>query len=312
VATGMAADTLTAMSYPAAHTVAGAVIERGQPILLDDVDSQSDYTINAKEQVPIGAVMGLPLAGTSQPRGTLLVARLTGRRRFSAADLEMATAFANHAAVALELTDARADQQRVALLEDRDRIARDLHDHVIQRLFAAGLTVQSLEATTASAESRVRLEQVVTDLDDTIRQIRTSIFALRGSLSPTEPTLRAALLAIVGEHSAQLGFDPSLRFSGAVDSAVTGSVVDDVIAVAREALSNIARHSGATAAELEVQVDANELLLTVDDNGVGIGAADRRSGLENMRARAEHNNGTFEVTSADNEGTHLRWMIKIN
>ncbi|MBV9822282.1 MAG: GAF domain-containing protein, partial [Actinobacteria bacterium] len=146
VAVGFGGDRLTGLSYSTEHSLAGAVIEAGDPIRIDNVDEQYDYTLRMREVVPVHAVMGLPLAGSTKPRGCLMVARLSGRRAFSDNDLQMATIFANHAAVALELADARSYQQRTLLLEDRDRIARDLHDHVIQRLFAAGLSVQSVQA----------------------------------------------------------------------------------------------------------------------------------------------------------------------
>ena len=134
--------------------------------------------------------MVLPLVGMARTRGALVVGRLQGRRLFTSADLEMATTFANHAALALELADARSDRERVALLEDRDRIARDLHDHVIQRLFGAGLTVESI-ASGLGNDARVgRLSQVVDDIDETIRQIRTSIFRLRGPIAPGAGAVR--------------------------------------------------------------------------------------------------------------------------
>ena len=134
-----------------------------------------------------------------------MMGRLAGRHSFASADLEMAEAFANHAAIALELSAARLDRERLAVLEDRDRIARDLHDHVIQRLFAAGLTVQSIAGAVHKEGNAERLTQVVDELDDTIRQIRTSIFELHGSPS-REGQLRSAVLAILDQLRPALGF----------------------------------------------------------------------------------------------------------
>jgi len=311
VAVGLGADRMTGMCYSTEHSVAGAVLDAGEPILIGDIEEQREYNLHMREVVPASAVMALPLAGSSKPRGCLLVARLSGRREFSQADLDMATTFANHAAVALELADARADQQRVVLLEDRDRIARDLHDHVIQRLFAAGLTVQSLQSLQPEQAAAAKLSQVVTDLDDTIRQIRSSIFDLRGTLSPVAATPRTQLLEVATEQARQLGFEPRLRFSGPVDSLLDAELVDELTAVLREALSNVARHAQASTVEVTLDVSSSQLCLSVDDDGRGLGDTHRRSGLANLDERAARHGGTLTVTSSPNEGTRLRWQIAL-
>jgi len=311
VATGLAADKLTGMSYPIEHSVAATVIDTGAPILIDDIERQSEFTLHMLAAVPVSAVMALPLTGSSKPRGSLLVARLAGRRSFTPNDLQMATTFANHAAVALELADARADQQRVVLLEDRDRIARDLHDHVIQRLFAAGLTVQSLQARQPDPTAAAKLGQVVTDLDDTIRQIRSSIFDLRGALSASPTSVRSGLLGVAAEQAGQLGFEPALRFTGPVDTLVDQALAGDLAAVLREALSNVARHARASKAEVTLEVSFTAVCLEVRDDGVGFGDTTRRSGLANLTERAARRGGSMTVTSSPDEGTQLRWQIPL-
>ncbi len=312
VAIGLGADRLTGMCYSTERSVAGAVIQASEPILIDDISTQPDYTLRMSAVAPVSAVMGVPLVGSSKPRGCLLVAKLNGRRGFTGNDLQMATAFANHAAIALELTDARSYQQRMVLLEDRDRIARDLHDHVIQRLFAAGLTVQSLQTRELEPAAAAKLGQVVTDLDDTIRQIRTSIFDLRGMLTPVPASVRMALLDVAAAQAAQLGFEPSLRFSGPVDSVMTPELADDLTAVLREALSNVARHARASSVEVTLEVSGSQLSLSVTDNGIGLGATDRRSGLANLTERAMRHGGSSTVTSSPTEGTQLRWQIALS
>jgi signal transduction histidine kinase len=312
VAIGLGADRLTGLSYSTALSVADAVIRSGEPILIDDIDAQADYTLHMREVAPVSAVMALPLAGSSKPRGALLVARLSGRRGFTQNDLQMATTFANHAAIALELADARSYQQRMVLLEDRDRIARDLHDHVIQRLFAAGLTVQSLQSRQREPAAAAKLGQVVTDLDDTIRQIRTSIFDLRGALSPASARIRTQLLEVAAEQSVQLGFEPTLSFSGPVDSMVTPELAAELTAVLREALSNVARHARATRVAASLEVSSSQLCLSVTDDGVGLGNTDRRSGLANLNERAVRHGGSLTVTSSPNKGTQLRWQIALS
>jgi signal transduction histidine kinase len=311
VAIGLGADRMTGMCYPTEHSVAGAVIDASEPILIDHIEELAEYTLHMREVAPVSAVLGLPLTGSSKPRGCLLVARLSGRRGFTQNDLQMATIFANHAAVALELADARSDQQRVVLLEDRDRIARDLHDHVIQRLFAAGLTVQSLQTRQLEPAAAAKLGQVVTDLDDTIRQIRTSIFDLRGALSPGAPRVRALLLGVAAEQAAHLGFEPTLRFSGPVDSVVDDQLADELVAVLREALSNVARHAQALSVEVDLEVTSSQVYLSVVDDGVGLGDTTRRSGLANLHERAVRHGGALTVTSTPNEGTQLQWQIAL-
>jgi signal transduction histidine kinase len=311
VAVGLGADRLTGMTYSVERTIAGAVIEASEPIRIDDIEEQSEYTLPMREIVPVSAVMGLPLAGSAKPRGCLMVTRLGGRRGFSHNDLQMATTFANHAAVALELADARSYQQRMVLLEDRDRIARDLHDHVIQRLFAAGLTVQSLQTRQLDPAAAGKLAQVVTDLDDTIRQIRTSIFDLRGALSPVAASARTELLKVANEQAAHLGFEPTLRFTGPVDSLVTPDLAGELAAVLREALSNVARHAQASSVEAGLDVSSSQVRLSVSDDGVGLGETTRRSGLANLSERASRRGGTLTMTSSPNRGTQLRWQIAL-
>ena len=309
VATGEQAAQLTALSYPVEDTIAGVAINTGRPVLVGDVTQQQSYLVHLAQVTPVGPMMALPLLGTQGSRGAVLVARVPGRHRFNEADLDIATTFAQHAAVALELADARADQQRMMLLEDRDRIARDLHDHVIQRLFAAGLGVQSVAGSAGSDSGASRLNTIVDDLDETIRQIRTTIFELRGPLTPQPSTVRSQVVDVIDEVVPMLGFSPALRFTGPVDTIVPDEVAGDLIAVVREALSNIARHAHASAAAVEVTATPAQLTVDVADNGVGIGESKRRSGLANLARRAERYGGS--LTLPDHEGTQLRWTIPL-
>jgi signal transduction histidine kinase len=325
VATGAGAEQMTALSYPMAGTLSVHVLETGVAALVADMTAEQEYTVHLSEVVPIGALMALPLAGSHGTRGVLLVARLAGRPRFTDADLEMATTFANHAAIALELADARADQQRVVLLEDRDRIARDLHDHVIQRLFGAGLTVESVAASLRDSAAGDQLAQVVGDIDDTIRQIRTSIFRLRGPLAVGTSQVRLRLMDLIGEVSPMLGFEPQVTFAGSVELLITDEVLEDLEAVLREGLTNVARHAKASQVQVAVVVGGGELRVEIIDNGVGLTGVTRRSGLANLRHRAETRGGRFELvspvhhptsaaaggSSIRREGTLLRWRIPL-
>jgi signal transduction histidine kinase len=324
VASGDGAAELIGYSYPFDDTLAGIAFASGRPVLVGDVVAESRFTVHLSLVRTVGPVMVLPLLGTQGVRGALVVGRAKGRPRFDESDLAMATTFSNHAAIALELADARTDQQRVLLLEDRDRIARDLHDHVIQRLFALGLTVQSVAGGMSDDDGRSeRMERVVAGINETIQQIRTSIFHLHGHLGPETGTVRARLLALVADVAPMLGFEPHVRFSGPIEAVISEEVVDDLVPVVREALTNIARHAGASTAEVAVAATTQHVTIDVVDDGRGIGDTQRRSGLANLRRRAEQHGGCLTVTAAPpgavtttatatNEGTHLRWTIPLN
>jgi signal transduction histidine kinase len=203
-------------------------------------------------------------------------------------------------------------------LEVRDRIARDLHDQVIQRLVALGLTGQGVAHGLGAGELAARLGRVVVDMDETIRQTRTSIFQLRGPLGPETGSVRTRLLAVVAEVGGLLGFEPGVSFAGPVDAVVPEPVVDDLVAVLREALTNVARHAQATTAQVGVSTTISALTMTVTDDGVGIGETERRSGLANLRQRAEHYGGRLTLDDDPNQldhpphkGTHLTWTIPL-
>jgi signal transduction histidine kinase len=319
VATGTGAAQMQALSYPMEGTLSAEVLRTGQPVLIADMEGQSAGIIHLSEVMEVGALMGLPLVGTHRVRGVLLVARLRGRPRFTDADLEMATTFANHAAVALELADARADQQRMVLLEDRDRIARDLHDHVIQRLFACGLSIESIASAMPTGPGADRLSQIVGELDETIRRIRSSIFQLRGSAAPATSDARMKLLEVAAEAAETLGFEPEVSFAGPVDAMTNDEITDDLLATLREALANVARHAHAGQVAVAVTATPLQLSMEVVDDGVGLAASTRRSGLANLRHRAEARGGTMALfspwpESADGTatgGTRLLWTIPL-
>jgi signal transduction histidine kinase len=307
---------LTGYAFPAENTLSGQAIDTGRPVLLDDAVS-GPVPLHLLEVMTVGPVMALPLVGMTGVRGSLVIGRRAGRPRFESADLDMATTFANHASVALELADARSREQQIALLEDRDRIARDLHDHVIQRLFAAGLTLDGL-AGAVPPDAAVRIGGVINDIDETIRQIRTSIFELRGHLGPQLVSARSRVTEIVAEVTPLLPAAPRVRFVGAVDSLVPETVADELVAVVREGLTNVARHSSATTVELMLSATPTRVALDIVDDGVGVGESTRRSGLANLRQRAEKLGGTMTLepraldpSSAGNEGTHLRWTVPL-
>jgi signal transduction histidine kinase len=312
VAEGAGAGDLEGSTYQREATLSDLVMETGEPHRLADAADTAEVagrTIFMAAQVDVGPVMVLPLLGRERVRGTLVLARNPGRRPFSELDMEMATTFANHASVALELVETRRDQQRVMLLEDRARIARDLHDHVIQQIFAAGLVVQATASRFEDAADVSMLQDVVSHLDDAIKQIRVSIFQLQ---PPSGSGLRSALLDVVSEVRPGLGFDPTLDLDGPIDSVCSEDLARDVTAVVREALTNVAKHAEAGTAHLTVHATSSQLTVTISDDGHGLGPVSRISGLDNMRRRAEDRSGSMVLAEVpDLGGTTIVWTAPI-
>lgn len=227
--------------------------------------------------------------------------------------IELAEGFAAQAAVTLSLAEARREQERLAVYEDRDRIARDLHDLVIQRLFATGMQLQgTMRAADLDPEVRERISASVDELDETIREIRQTIFALHEPVDGPASGLRGRLLRETAQAAALLGFDPAVRFAGPVDSLVDQATADHVVAALREALTNAARHANAAHVSVLLEIAGGEVVLRVVDDGIGIvdDGAGRRSGLSNLSARAQELGGvcTLERVSAEG-GTRLIWRV---
>lgn len=225
----------------------------------------------------------------------------------------VAESFAAQAAVNIVLAEARRERERLSIYEDRDRIARDLHDLVIQRLFATGMQLQgATRHTDLPDDVRDRISRAVDDLDETIREIRQTIFALHEPVDASGDSLRARVLRECDQSGALLGFVPAVRFVGPVDILSGPPINDHVIAVLREALANAAKHAQAGSVDIVIEADAQSLLLLVTDDGIGLIDSGRRSGLANMATRAADLGGacTIEKVSSDG-GTRLRWRVPI-
>ena len=308
VATGAAERELVGLRYPNVDSIAWQAMQEGHGIRIEAVDQQPGVYLHLRPYVPVSQAMALPLRGETGPRGAIVAGRIIPHAPFTEADLDMAETFASQAAIALELSDARADQQRLGVLEDRDRIARDLHDHVIQRLFAAGLSLQSIATTANDEVVAQRLSRAIDELDETIRQIRTTIFALQEDSSRS---LRGTALEVVDQLAPLLPVRPDLQLVGPLDTVVDDAIIGDVEAVLRESLTNVAKHAQAVKIRVSVQADAQRLALTVTDNGIGLGQSTRRSGLANLHRRAERYGGEFDVSNAPEGGLRLRWSIPL-
>jgi signal transduction histidine kinase len=227
--------------------------------------------------------------------------------------VELAEAFAAQAAVTLVLAEARHEQGRLAVYEDRDRIARDLHDLVIQRLFATGMQLQGAMRTPGLDDGvRERMSRAVDEMDETIREIRQTIFALHEPSSGPSTGLRGRILRETAQAAALLGFEPAVRFTGVIDAMVADTTADHLIAALREALTNAARHAQAGRVEVVVEVIGSEVMLVVTDDGVGVpfDGSGRRSGVANLNARAMGLGGSCSLERvSDNGGTRLIWRV---
>jgi signal transduction histidine kinase len=293
---------------PAAGTLAGRAMESGQPILADS-NAVDDHGPNP--WIDLGPSMAIPLAESGRVHGVLTVSRTPGRQRFTVEDMEMAADFAGQASVALALAQGREDKTRLALLEERGRIARDLHDHVIQRLFSAGLGLQALDIPPGDRAVRAGVASTVKALDDSIAEIRTAVFALVSPDARERRSLRHGIIDTVTEASAGFATSPRVVFSGALDLLVPDNLTSDILAVVRESLANVARHAHADEALLAVTVTEADISVDVTDDGVGIDGRARRSGTGNLERRAVELGGEFSLRNRDEGGTHLHWRVPL-
>ena len=309
VATGAAEHELVGLRYPTTNSIAWQAMQDGHGVRVESVDQHPDVYLHLRPHVPVSHALALPLRGETGPRGAIVTGRIIPQAPFTEADVDMAETFAGQAAIALELSDARADQQRLGVLEDRDRIARDLHDHVIQRLFAAGLSLQSIAATVNDGAVDQRLTRTVDELDETIMQIRTAIFALQEDSSRS---LRGTALAVVDQLAPLLPVRPVVELVGPLDTVSDDLIVVDVEAVLRESLTNVVKHAQAAHVLVRVQADSQRLDVTVIDNGIGSGGSTHRSGLANLDRRAERHGGYLDIANPLEGGLRLQWSIPLH
>ena len=262
-----------------------------------------------------GSVIVLPLMAGDRRLGALALLWDVSATVLPRDVLELAEGFAAQAAVTLSLAEARREQERLAVYEDRDRIARDLHDLVIQRLFATGMQLQgAMRMADLDDEVRHRISVSVDELDETIREIRQTIFALHEPVDGPASGLRGRILRETAQAAALLGFDPAVRFAGPVDSLIDQPTADHVVAALREALTNAAKHARADHVSVLLEIAGDEVVLRVVDDGVGVepDGAGRRSGLSNLNARAHELGGACALERVSSEGgTRLVWRVPL-
>lgn len=309
-ASGRRAEQAIGLVLPVKASASGTVMASGEPLAIDDFSADHRVAAVSREHLDLGPAVVFPLGPPGSVRGVLTAGREPGSKPLSADAVEMMTTFAAQAGIGLELADRRKDAERLAVFADRDRIARNLHDSVIQRLFATGMSLQAATGMLPDSPATERVAQAIEALDETIRDIRSSIYMLQSRPAQQSHSVRAKVMAVSDEMTQALGFAPSLRLDGSLDNQIPEHIGDDMLLALREALSNAARHAQASKVDVAVS-GGDELILVVQDNGSGIGDTGRRSGLANLRHRAEALGGQLRLDQPEAGGTRLEWRVPL-
>lgn len=302
---------LVGLRLPIEGTLLGTALTTGQPATSARA-TQHTVKLSRAEEAAFGKTLAaVPLGRETRHRAILAIIASEGGPHFEASTLPLLDSFAAQAALALETAERRHDTERLAMFEERDRIARDLHDLVIQRLFACGMHLENTAKLASSDEIARRIHAVVDDLDLTIQEIRATIFALKAQAKAPSSSLRAAILAVVEQSAERFDIAPAVQMEGLPGTGLPQGVTNDLLVVAREALSNAARHARANHVQVIVNVDADRVSLRVIDDGVGFDDTAHRSGLANLADRAQSHGGEFSVRHRPEGGTTLSWSVPL-
>ena len=314
-ADGDGAESVLGVVLPVEHSLSGQVLASGDQVTSTDFANDERAATAARAAMSqLGPAVVFPLGAPGSRRGVLTIGRRHGGEPFPQAEAAFAASFAAQAGVALELAASRAEAERLSVYRDRDRIARDLHDLVIQRLYATGMSLQGTMPMIGRPEAADRVSRAVDDMDQTIREIRGTIFALQARDADRASDPRADIARLVEEMTVMLGFAPSLRLGAGLRTLNNEELTGQALAVLREALSNVARHAGASRADVTVDVSQDGILsVIVTDNGAGLPPGGRRSGLHNLAGRATELGGELRLSPAEpaapRPGTRLEWRV---
>ncbi len=296
---------------PKGHGILGLLIVEPHALRLTDLTTHPDRHGFPAHHPEMHSFIGAPVRVRGEVFGNLYLTEKRDGEAFTADDEELVVGLAAAAGAAIENARLHARVAELSILEDRERIARDLHDTVIQRLFATGLTLQGVATMVGDEAVAERLRQAVEDLDDTVRHIRSTIFELQRRRLPGR-SIRQELLDLVAEAAEQLGTDPLVNFDGPIDSLVPADVADELLAVTREALSNVVKHARSPRVEVSLTARDHEVTLQVLDEGVGLPDQVKAGyGLPNLRARAEQRGGSCEISRRDTGGTLVHWSVPL-
>jgi signal transduction histidine kinase len=293
---------------PQGHGILGLLIVDPRPLRLRDLGAHEQSYGFPPHHPEMHSFLGVPILVRDAVFGNLYLCNKRGAEEFSEEDERFARALAAAAGVAIENARLMGRIEEVAVLEDRERIARDLHDKVIQRLFAAGMALQTMVPVPGREEVSDRINDIVDELDVTIREIRSTIFALQ---SPARRGLRVSIFAMVDGAREVLGFSPELHIDGPIDTVVSESTTEHLLAVLQETLSNVAQHAGASQVSVAVEV-GKDVVVRVTDNGKGIPAnTSEGRGLPNLRQRAESMGGDLVAVPLGTGGTVIEWRVPV-
>jgi len=297
---------------PTGEGVLGVLIDDPVPLRLAHISEHPKSVGFPKNHPPMSSFLGAPVMARGEVFGNLYLTEKINAEEFSEEDTDVIMAIAVAAGFVVENAHLHAKVGELDVASDRVRIAHDLHDNVIQRLFATGLSLESTLRLVDSLEASEAIQTAVGDLDDTIRQIRTAIFALE-PLPYSRRGVRARLLDLCAESVRGLGFEPSVTISGPIDTEVTELIAGNILAVVREALTNVGRHARATRAHVELAVADHCARVVVTDDGIGASATPERGsrGLANMAERARILGGSFEVVRLKPSGTEIRFEVPL-
>lgn len=311
ITVGIDSETYAAIGdLPEGHGILGLLIVDPKPLRLPDLTAHPQSYGFPPNHPPMRSFLGVPIRVRNEVFGNLYLTEKEGADEFTEVDEHLAVALAQAAGVAVDNARLVARVEQLAVLEDRGRIARDLHDKVIQRLFATGLELQTMLPTNAQRDLDERIGRLAGELDNTIREIRNSIFALE---VPRERGLRVDIFAAVDLARESLGFAPVLRLEGLIDSLVSDKVAEHLIAVVQEALSNVAQHADASRVEVFVNAGETGLVVRVVDNGRGFPSSPTPGhGLRNLEERAARLGGTFNASSPPEGGSIIEWRVPLD
>ncbi|MGD0881448.1 MAG: GAF domain-containing sensor histidine kinase [Acidimicrobiales bacterium] len=290
--------------------VLGLVITEPQPLRISDVNTHPNRYGFPVNHPPMSSFLGVPIKVRDEVYGNLYLTDKIGWSEFTNDDMALTEAFAMAAGIAVENARLHQRMKDAAVLDDRERLAGDLHDRVIQRIFAAGLKLQGVASSTDAEGVSQRLGAVISDLDDTIREIRSTIFEL--GLIGTEQGIRIQVITLLEELSELIGIPVRPTFNGPVDTGISDEVAEHLLPTLREAVTNIGRHAEASEATVVLTVDGSLCRLLVSDDGKGIsatGTSEGGRGLVNLQRRAEKLHGRLEVTANPKGGTTLDWQV---
>ncbi len=295
---------------PTGRGVLGLLIVDPAPIRMADLNEHPEHYGLPPGHPPMRAFLGVPVRVREEVYGNLYLTEPRHADAFTEEDEAMVSALAVAAGIAIENSRLHGRVRELALLEDRERIGRDLHDTVIQRLFALGMSLQASLRLRQTAQIRERVEAAVAEIDTTIRDLRSAIFDLESGEGGSG--LRRSVIELTRSLAPSLGVVPEVTFRGPVDTAVNGPLSDNVLATLREALTNVGKHARAHRVSVRLAVDEDRLTLEVADDGAGFDPASGGvgRGLKNLASRAERFGGSLEVAAEPDGGTRLRWTAR--